>query len=150
MVLTLGAWLHDLSPFLVRFQPGIGIRWYGLAYAFGFLVGWWWLRLMSRRGMTPLSPQRLTDAMLILVLGGVVGGRLGYVLFYDPNLLTTFVPGPPWWGLLQLNRGGMASHGGIMGIIIASMIIGRGYKDEMGVRRGQVAWMHVVDMMAVA
>ena len=151
MNLTLAAWLHDLSPFLVRFTGNFGLRrWYGLAYAVGFLVGWWWLRWMSRRGMTPISQQRISDAMLILVLGVVVGGRLGYVLFYSRDLLVTFTSSFPWWGVLQLNKGGMASHGGILGVIIASWVISRGVKDESGVRKERAPWMHVVDLTAVA
>src|SRR6185295_6836241 len=100
---TLAAWLHNIGPFLVQFTPSFGLRWYGLAYATGFLIGWVWLRWMSRRGMTPLSPQRVSDAMLLLVLGVVVGGRLGYVLFYARDLLTDLTSSFPWWGVLRLN-----------------------------------------------
>jgi len=146
---TLAAWLHDLSPFLAEFGRGLGLRWYGLAYAAGFLVGWGWLRWMSKRGMTPLGLARITDAMLYLVLGVVVGGRLGYVFFYDPALLWTFSPSFPWWGLLQLNHGGMASHGGIIGVIGASYFIARGPKDAAGTPRRRVPWLHVIDLMAV-
>src|SRR5947207_12128457 len=120
---TLAAWLHDISPFLLRFTPTFGLRWYGLAYATGFLIAWWWLRWMSKRGVTPLSPQRVSDAMLLLVLGVVVGGRLGYVLFYSHDLLWYFTSSFPWWGVLQLQKGGMASHGGMIGVIMASLFI---------------------------
>jgi phosphatidylglycerol:prolipoprotein diacylglycerol transferase len=150
MPLTLAAWLHNLSPFLVRFTDTLGLRWYGLAYATGFVLGWLWLRWMGRRGMTPLSPQRISDAMLLLVLGVVVGGRLGYVLFYEPKLLVSFSSSPPWWGLFQLNKGGMASHGGMLGVIIATWFIARGPRDASGQRSQRLPWLHILDLTAVA
>jgi phosphatidylglycerol---prolipoprotein diacylglyceryl transferase len=129
---TLAAWLHNLSPFLIRFSGDFGLRWYGLAYATGFVIAWWWLRWMSKRGMTPLSVQRVSDAMLILVLGVVVGGRLGYVLFYARELITDLTSSFPWWGVLRLNRGGMSSHGGMIGVIIATWFIARGPRHSAG------------------
>jgi phosphatidylglycerol:prolipoprotein diacylglycerol transferase len=152
MPLTLAAWLHDISPFLVRFTGSFGLRWYGLAYATGFLIAWWWLRWMSKRGLTPLSPQRVSDAMLMLVLGVVVGGRLGYVIFYSRDLLWTFTSSFPWWGVLQLNKGGMASHGGIIGVITAAFFIARGYGSQEPATSPtkRVSWLHVIDLTAVA
>ncbi|HYE62561.1 MAG TPA: prolipoprotein diacylglyceryl transferase [Phycisphaerales bacterium] len=150
MTLTLAAWLHDLSPVIFKFTDALAIRWYGLAYALGFILGWLWLRSMSRRGMTPLSQQRIGDAMLILVLGVVLGGRLGYVFFYDPALLVEFTRDAPFWGVFKVNKGGMSSHGGILGVIVASWVVARGVKDNSGQRRFAVPWMHVLDLTAVA
>jgi phosphatidylglycerol:prolipoprotein diacylglycerol transferase len=147
---TLAAWLHDLNPVLVRFTDTFAIRYYGLAYAIGFLLGWAWLRFMSRRGMTPLSPQRISDMMVAMVLGVVAGGRIGYVLFYDPSLLTDFNSSFPFWGVLRLNQGGMSSHGGILGVMIATWWVSRGVKDEQGRVQFRVPWMHVLDLAAVA
>jgi phosphatidylglycerol:prolipoprotein diacylglycerol transferase len=138
---TLAAWLHDWGSFLIELGGGMGVRWYGLAYAAGFVLGWLWLRWMSRRGMTPLTPVQISDAMLALVLGVVLGGRLGYVIFYEPRLLMTFSPDIPWWGLLQLNRGGMSSHGGILGVILASGWVAR---------KTTAPWLHVLDLTALA
>lgn len=148
--LTLGAWLHDLSPILVKFTDTFAIRYYGLAYAIGFLLGWAWLRFMARRGMTPLSTQRISDMMITLVLGVVVGGRLGYVLFYDPRLLIDFNASFPFWGALRVNQGGMSSHGGILGVIAATWWVSRGMKDDKGKVHFKVPWLHVLDMSAVA
>lgn len=144
------AWFHDLSPFLIEFSPGMGVRWYGLSYAVGFLLGWFWLRRLSRTGVTPMSETRITDAMLTLVMGVVLGGRLGYVFFYEPKLLVTFTDSIPWWGVLQLNKGGMASHGGMIGVGIACWIIARGPKGPNGLRSERVPMLHVYDCAALA
>ncbi|MBI1190328.1 MAG: prolipoprotein diacylglyceryl transferase [Tepidisphaera sp.] len=143
---TLAAWLHDLSPFLVRFTDDFGLRWYGLSYAAGFVVAYVMLQKFSKMGLTPLSRERLGDAMMTLVLGVVVGGRLGYALFYEPAMLWTFGGGFPWWGLLRLNQGGMASHGGMLGVLTATWFITRRAKRD----GTPVPWLHVCDLTAIA
>ena len=117
--LLLGAWLHDLDPFVLRISGDFGVRWYGLAYIAGFVAAWGLLRWMSRRGAFPLDAEGVTDFVLALVLGVLLGGRLGYVALYQPSLLWTFQPGAPWWSLVDITRGGMASHGGMAGVIVA-------------------------------
>jgi phosphatidylglycerol---prolipoprotein diacylglyceryl transferase len=148
--LSLAAWFHDLSPFAIRFTETFGIRWYGLSYALGFLIGWLVLRWLAKVGFTPIPRARIGDVILIWVVGVIVGGRLGYVLVYQPALLWKFEPGFPWWQVLALNQGGMASHGGVLGVIIASFLVARGFRDEQGVRRGRVPVRHVLDLSALA
>ncbi|MDX2130957.1 MAG: prolipoprotein diacylglyceryl transferase [Planctomycetota bacterium] len=150
MSTTLAAYLHDLSPFVFRVGSGFGLRWYGLSYVAGFVVAWLWMRWMARRGITPLSPDRVTDAMVYLVGGVLVGGRLGYVLFYRPDLLADFSGSFPWWGVLRLNEGGMASHGGIAGVIIASFLIARPGREPGGAPTPRVPVLHVLDLFALA
>lgn len=145
--MTDAAYLHDISPIAFSIG-GFPLRWYGLSYALGFIVAWLLLRAASRRGVTPLSPQRLTDAMLALIVGVVVGGRLGYCLFYEPSLLWTFHSAAPWWGLLEINRGGMASHGGMIGVVVAALFIARGPRDASGLRSERVPALHVFDLVA--
>ncbi len=135
------AWIHDLDPFLVEFSDGIGLRWYGLSYIAGFLVGWLLLRLLARSRRTALRPEMAGDLLLSCVVGVLVGGRLGYVAFYDPALLWSFESSVPWWGLLAIHRGGMASHGGLIGVIVAAWLFGR---------RWGLAPRDVVDCLAVA
>ena len=111
-------WLHDLSPFLVRFPEGFfleGIRWYGVAYLAGFVVGAWLLSLYWRRGRSPLDPEAQTNFLLALIVGVLVGGRLGYMLVYAPG---TLVEDP--LSIFQVWRGGMASHGGMIGVALAA------------------------------
>lgn len=150
MPLTLGAWFHDWSPFVVEIWAGAGLRWYGLSYALGCYAAWLIMRAMSRRGLTPLPYQRVTDAVFILIFGVVAGGRLGYVAFYEPSLLWTFTSDIPWWGLLMINRGGMASHGGMLGVLVACFVIARGFKDEQGRRAGAMPVLHLFDLCALA
>jgi phosphatidylglycerol:prolipoprotein diacylglycerol transferase len=109
-------WVHDLSPFAIQFSEGVGIRWYGLAYLAGLLWGWWLLRRWAAQGRVPLEAPRISDFVLACGLGMIIGGRLGYVLLYEPHLLWEFGGGVPWWGLLAVNHGGMASHGGLIGL----------------------------------
>jgi phosphatidylglycerol:prolipoprotein diacylglycerol transferase len=122
------AWVHNLSPFLLQFTDTIGIRWYGLAYLTGFLIAYYLTDLMSRRGTTPLNREQVSDFITYVAIGTLAGGRLGYALFYAPELFTTFHAGAPWWGLLEVNKGGMASHGGMAGVIIACVLFARKHK----------------------
>lgn len=149
-MLVLASWLHDLSPFAVKFTDALGLRWYGLSYAAGFLVAYLLMRTLAARGLILIPKDHVADAMTWLILGVVVGGRVGYALFYEPHLFVMFSKDFPWWGMLALNKGGMASHGGIIGVIIASWWISRGFKNEHGQVVGRSSVLHVLDVMAVA
>ncbi len=119
-MLTLAAWLHDLDPFLWRITDTFGLRWYGLSYVAGFIAAWLILHHLARRRSLPLRPEAVPDLIMAVVLGALLGGRLGYALFYKPHLFTLRLDHPPWWGLIAINEGGMASHGGMIGVILAS------------------------------
>ena len=144
----LGGWFHDLSPFALRISGGFGIRWYGLSYALGFLAGFMLLRILAKRGATDIPLSRAADAMMYFILGVLVGGRLFYVIGYDPSLLG-LVDGPPWWGVLAINRGGMASHGGIVGVALACWRISRGFRDDSGQIIGRTNPLRVLDTAAM-
>ena len=149
MPLTLAdAWLHDLNPFVLRFTDTVGIRWYGLAYALAFVAGYLQLKFLARRGLVAIPAERCGDVILSVVVGVVVGGRLGYVLLYEPSLLWDFEPTAPWWGVLAINRGGMASHGGMVGVILAAWRVSRGWKKEDGSVVGRCRPLHVMDVFA--
>lgn len=139
-MLTLAAWVHDLNPFVWRISSAVGVRWYGLAYIAGFACAWLLLHVLAKRRLSLLKPEAVPDAMLALVIGVLVGGRLGYVVFYDPGLLVEFTSSPPWWGLLAINRGGMASHGGMVGVAAACWAIGR---------RERIPFLHLLDLVAL-
>jgi len=110
------SYIHSLSPFAIQITDTIGLRWYGLAYLFGFLIAWILLRRFSEKGITPLTKEQAGDFVLSSVLGVVIGGRLGYVIFYNPELLITLEKSFPWWEVLAIHKGGMSSHGGIVGV----------------------------------
>ncbi len=124
MLLLAQSYVHDLSPFALRFGDGFGIRWYGLAYLSGFVGGWLILRWMARTGRGLLRPEQVGDFMTWMVIGVLVGGRLGYVFFYSIDLLWTFSGSFPFWGVLEIHKGGMASHGGIAGVMVACILYG--------------------------
>jgi len=118
-----GYWVHDLDPFLIRFPdtfPLEGIRYYGMAYALAFLCAWGLLVLYRRKGRSPLSPGMESDLLTWLILGVLIGGRLGYVLFYRP---LEFLRDPLL--VFQVWDGGMASHGGFLGVTIAVILYAR-------------------------
>jgi len=147
--LPLAAWLHDLDPFLIRFTGNLGLRWYGLSYLMGFAAGYLLLRWLARKGVAKIPVDRVADVILTLIVGVVVGGRLGYVLIYQPSLLTDFSPGLPFWGVLRLSQGGMASHGGMVGVALAAWRISRGYRTDTGERVGRCPPRHVFDLMVL-
>lgn len=145
----LGGWFHDLSPFLVRFSDSFGIRWYGVSYVLGFVCAYLLLRLLAKRNATKIPLQSVADAIMLMIVGVVVGGRLGYVFLYKPSLLWDFSSSAPWWGVFAINNGGMSSHGGIIGVILACWRVSRGFKDETGQRVGRCAPIHVMDVAAL-
>jgi phosphatidylglycerol---prolipoprotein diacylglyceryl transferase len=145
----LGAWLHTLSPFVLRFNESLGIRWYGVAYLTGFAIAYIVMLMLAKRRLILIPAERVGDAMMWMIVGVLVGGRLGYVFVYDPALLWTFTHSPPWWALLAIHKGGMASHGGIAGVILASFRIARGWKDESGAVVGRAPATHIMDVTAL-
>ncbi|MCC6416584.1 MAG: prolipoprotein diacylglyceryl transferase, partial [Opitutaceae bacterium] len=123
MLHPLAYWTHNLSPFLFRFGDNIGLRWYGLAYLLGFAAGYWLLRRYALAGRSLLPAPLVMDFMTALVIGVMVGGRLGYFLFYQPSAL---LHDP--LALLRVWEGGMASHGGFIGVIVASIWFARKHR----------------------
>ncbi len=124
------AYLHSFDPFAIEFPAGWflpGLRWYGLAYLAGFLVAWLLIRWLARSGRSPIPAAAVGDLMLYGLVGVVAGGRLGYCLFYDQSLLVEFTGRFPFWGVLAIHTGGMASHGGMIGVIVAGWLFARKY-----------------------
>lgn len=140
MLITLAAWLHDLDPFLWRITPTFGVRWYGLSYVVSFALAWLLLTWLARTRRILLAPEHVADAMLLLILGVAIGGRLGYIFLYQPTLLTEVSSAPPFWGVLAIHKGGMASHGGMVGVAIACWVIAR---------RANVPRLHIADCVAL-
>ena len=133
----LAYYVHHLNPFLIRFHDQFGIRWYGVAYLCGFIAAFYLLKWLARKGYGSLAEGQVADFTFYAALFGVlVGGRLGYVLFYRPQMLTDPI------SILRVADGGMASHGGILGLLIFSWIYARRHK---------ISWTGIGDnLVAVA
>jgi len=118
------AYVHHLSPFLFQFGNGFGVRWYGLAYVAGFILGILLYRRLARQGYSDLKPDAVPDFIVAgAIFGVVLGGRLGYMLFYD---LDGFLANPLI--IFKIWEGGMASHGGIAGLALYTLWYARRHK----------------------
>jgi phosphatidylglycerol:prolipoprotein diacylglycerol transferase len=114
-----------IDPVLVEIGP-FAIRWYALAYIAGIFLGWWYAkRLVADRRLwgpagSPMTPRDIDDFVVYCTLGIILGGRVGYVLFYD---LPRFSENPA--EIFALWRGGMSFHGGLLGTILAMVVFSR-------------------------
>ncbi|MGZ3745361.1 MAG: prolipoprotein diacylglyceryl transferase [Pseudobdellovibrionaceae bacterium] len=115
-------YVHDLNPFAIQFSENFGIRWYGLSYMIGFLCSYLLIRWLTYRQRAGLTPNMVGDFIIYAAVGTLVGGRLGYVFFYAPDLILKFKASFPFWGIFAVNEGGMASHGGMIGIVVACLL----------------------------
>ncbi len=117
---VLGAWVHDLDPVAIHFPASWGLRgvhWYGLAYAAGFLAAAWLLGRWRRQGLAPARHAADESTLVTAVMIGVLaGGRLGHVLLYARD---EFAADP--FMVFQVWKGGMASHGGFLGVVLAGL-----------------------------
>ena len=130
----MNAYIHNLDPFAFQLSESFGIRWYGLAYLIGFVGGIFFVQFLHKKNKTPLTSEMTNDLVFYLALGVMLGGRLGYGLLYNPHLLTQFETlhlfgmKIPVWSALAIWSGGMASHGGIFGLIVACILFGKKHK----------------------
>lgn len=134
----------DISPTLFEielFGFTLALRWYALAYIAGLLFGWWIIlravrtpRLWS--GAPPLTPAQVERFLTWAVFGVILGGRLGYVIFYDPQ---TYLADP--LQIVRVWEGGMAFHGGFAGVVVAGLIF---------CRRERIPMLSLGDLLAMA
>ena len=122
---------HQLNPFLIQWTDNFGIRWYSMAYISGILFAYFIGAYLIKSHRLKLPLEKLSDIVFVGVLGAVFGGRLGYCLFYGPQLLISFDGSFPFWGLLKVHEGGMSSHGGILGLLIACVFYARRHKFSL-------------------
>ena len=121
----------DLDPVIFQIGP-FALRWYALAYVAGIALGWFYgVRLLRTpaiwRGIAPpLTTEQLDDLLLWIVVGIIGGGRLGYVLFYRPDLFWT----DPL-EVLKVWNGGMSFHGGFVGVALAVALYARSQKIDL-------------------
>ncbi len=119
-----------IDPVALQLGP-LAVKWYGLAYIAGLVLGWLYIRrllgtthLWAQSG-APIEPQKVDDLLIYMTIGVLVGGRLGYVLFYEPrHFLSNPLDIPAVW------RGGMSFHGGLIGSIIAVVTFARRFNAK--------------------
>ena len=137
----------NFNPVAYEFGPvfGLGpftVKWYGLSYMAGLLIGWWYVRRLLTtpriwaNGKAPLDPVQVDDLLLYMTLGVIAGGRLGSVLFYEPGY---YIQHP--LEVFQVWKGGMAFHGALLGCGLAIWLFAR--------RNGVSVWSSM-DLCAAA
>ncbi|HOV56522.1 MAG TPA: prolipoprotein diacylglyceryl transferase [Rhodanobacteraceae bacterium] len=138
------AYFHDIDPYAVQFPPfslfghafgSFGVHWYGLMYLGGFLGGWWLGKRRLRAGrLGAVTQEQFSDLMFYAMLGVILGGRIGYMLFYNfPQLLAEPL------SLLRVWEGGMSFHGGLLGVLVGGLY---------WARRNGVVFFDAVDFVA--
>ena len=109
----------DFDPILVQLGP-VAVRWYGLMYVLGFALAWWLGRRRAGRPDSVITPAQMDDLLFYAALGVILGGRLGYILFYG---FEGWLADP--LRLLRVWEGGMSFHGGLIGVLVAMWLYAR-------------------------
>src|SRR5689334_3696524 len=117
MILTIP--YPNIDPVFLRLGP-VQLRWYGLMYMLSFIIGFFVLRRYAKYRKLNMSTDDLYDLLFYLILGVMIGGRLGYVLFYD---LGSYIREP--LSVFAIWQGGMSFHGGFIGMLLAALWITR-------------------------
>jgi phosphatidylglycerol:prolipoprotein diacylglycerol transferase len=123
----------QIDPVAFSIGP-LAVRWYGLMYLAGFAAGWWLGQRRIKAGGAPITRQQFDDLIFLAVLGVIVGGRLGYVLFYKPGY---YLAHP--LEVFAVWQGGMSFHGGLLGVMLAMWI---------AARRHRVGFLSLMDFVA--
>ena len=132
--MPLAFWVHNFSPFLGPHWGNFGIRYYGLSYVLGFLTAGWLLHRYAVAGRSRLPSARVADLIVAIVVGVMLGGRLGSFLLYHPEQL---LHDP--LSFFRVWEGGMASHGGFVGVAVALWWFSRAEKIPL---------LHLGDLVA--
>ncbi len=122
-----------IDPVALSIGP-LKVHWYGLMYLFAFLLAWILAHVRAQLYKLDWSSDQITDLIFYGALGAIIGGRLGYMLFYD---FPQFIHQP--WIIFKLWQGGMSFHGGLLGVVAAIYLFGR---------RNNKTFLQVADFMA--
>lgn len=125
----------DFDPVAIHLGP-LAIRWYSLSYVVGLLLAWRYSLRLAKKPPHLVTAEQLDDFLTWAVLGVILGGRLGFVLFYQP---TFFMANPG--AILKVWQGGMAFHGGLAGVTVAMIIFAR---------RRQIKFLALTDLIGAA
>jgi phosphatidylglycerol:prolipoprotein diacylglycerol transferase len=110
----------DIDPIAFQIGP-LAVRWYGLAYIASIVIGWYLLARDVRRPGSGWTREAIADLVFYIAIGGVLGGRIGYILFYN---FASYLHEP--LAIFAVWRGGMSFHGGLLGAITAAWLYARG------------------------
>lgn len=135
------SYYHKLDPFLIQFSSDFGIRWYSMAYIMAAVLAYYIGLYLIQKKRLLIPKDQLTDIVTYGAMGAVLGGRLGYCLFYNPELFYTYDGSFPFWSVLKIHQGGMSSHGGILGLLITQYLYHR---------QKHVSFYSLLDLSAVA
>jgi len=124
----------EIDPILIHIGP-LAIRWYSLAYIGGIIFAWWYIRKLTQKPGAAMSAAHIDDFITWAVFGIILGGRIGYVLFYRPE---AYLHDPV--AILRLWDGGMSFHGGFAGVVLAVIFYVRKHKLDL---------MRVADIVAI-
>jgi phosphatidylglycerol:prolipoprotein diacylglycerol transferase len=131
----LAYYLHNLDPIIFRIYDNVGPRWYGLAYVLAFIYSYVLLRVLAKTGYADLPVEKVGDFITGCALFGVIiGGRLGYVFFYKPEMLREPL------SILRVWEGGMSSHGGMIGVLLFTFYYAHRHK---------ISWLNLGDNLVV-
>ncbi len=134
----LAYFVDQFSPFIFEIRPGIGPRWYGLAYILAFAIGYALYFRLAKRGYTEMPPAQVGDFITwAAVFGVMLGGRLGWTIFYG---LKQDHSGDLWYWPFEVWKGGMSSHGGIIGLVLFTLF---------WARRHRLSWTSIGDSLCV-
>ena len=123
----------DIDPIAFSLGP-VQVHWYGIMYLIGFAVAWWLGQRRRAAGRLPVSADQFSDLAFYVMLGVILGGRIGYMVFYDTSEL---IEHP--LSLFRVWEGGMSFHGGLLGVLAAVLI---------WVRRHKLDFFDVTDFVA--
>jgi len=125
----------NINPIIISFGP-LAVSWYSLSYVVGIILGWFYILKLIEKNYTSLKKQHIDDFITWIIIGIIIGGRLGYVLFYDP---VKYLSKPI--EILKTYEGGLSFHGGILGFVIAAIIF---------TRKNNIKYFTLVDATAAA
>jgi phosphatidylglycerol---prolipoprotein diacylglyceryl transferase len=135
LVVLIAYYLDNFSPFLLKLGPSFGIRWYGFSYLLGFFCGFLLLRWLAQHRYCALPAAKVGDYIALASLGVIVGGRLGFALFYRLHQTLT----DPL-SIFRVWDGGMSSHGGMIGLTLVTFFYAR---------QQRIPWLSLADNIAV-
>ncbi len=126
----------SIDPVAIPLPGPLDVRWYGLGYLISFAIGYFILRKLAREEFLRLDEDAISDLIFALILGTILGGRIGYILFYD---FEQFAANP--LRIFRIWEGGLSFHGGLIGVLLATVWFAR---------KNNLSFLNLTDALALA